>query len=67
MRLELKVELADSSGSDGDIAHAPAVKRRLRTESEDGESFYRGTDHNRVDESHMRLSELRGARRTARD
>ena len=32
-------------------------------ESDDGESFQRGTVHNRVDESHVRLSELRGARR----
>ena len=31
-------------------------------ESDDGESFHRGTAHNRVDESHMRLSVLRGAR-----
>ena len=34
-----------------------------RIESDDGKSFQRGAVHNRVDESHVRLSELRGARR----
>jgi hypothetical protein len=33
MRLEVKEELDGSSGSDGDGAHASAVKRRLRIES----------------------------------
>ena len=33
MCLKLKVELADSSGSDGDDANASAVKRRLRMDS----------------------------------
>ena len=33
MRLEVKEELDGSSGSDGDGAHASAVKRRLRMES----------------------------------
>ena len=65
MRVDVKEELAGSSGSNGDGVHASAGKRRLRTESNPrmGESFQRGTVHDRVDESHVQLNELRGARR----
>ena len=66
MRLDVKEELAGSSGSNGDGVHASAGKRSETAdgiESDDGESFQRETVHTRVAESHVRLSELRGARR----
>ena len=66
MRLDVKEELAGSIGSNGDGMHA-CIGRQAETadgiESDDAESFQRGTVHNRVDESDVRLSELRGARR----
>ena len=66
MRLDVNEELAGNSVSNGDGMHASAGKRRLRTESNPTmvkaskeELFTIG----RVDESHVRLSELSGARR----